>query len=70
MQEDYEENGVESTDEEMVTDDLSSLENTQLQDNLKNINSTRCPGCDKTFSKKGQLASHITNVHEMKKNYL
>ena len=63
LQEDYEENGVESTDEEMVTDDLSSFEKTQLQDNLKNINSTQCPGCDKILSNKMNTIRHFRMVH-------
>ena len=47
----------------METDEASHLDISQLQDDIKNINSTQCPGCEKKFSSKHSCVRHFRVVH-------
>ena len=48
---------------ETVSDENADLEKSQLHDDLKNINSTQCPGCDKILSNKTNTIRHFKMVH-------
>ena len=61
LQEDEEENADERSGEKMELDETSDSEISQ--DDIKNINSTQCPGCDKTFSSKHSTVRHFRMVH-------
>ena len=48
---------------ETVSDENADLEKSQLHDDLKNINSTQCPGCDKILSNRTNTIRHFKMVH-------
>ena len=58
LQEDQEDIDTEEVDE-TVSDETANLDKSQLQDDLKNINSTQCPGCDKVLSNKFSTIRHF-----------
>lgn len=60
LQEDDED---EQGDDMTETVEASHSEISQLQDDVKNINSTQCPGCDKKFSSKHSCVRHFRMVH-------
>ena len=62
LQDDQDDNETEQGDE-MVTDETAALDESQLQDDLKNINSTQCPGCEKIYKNKFNTIRHFKTVH-------
>merc|ERR1719264_1488925 len=58
-----EEDEVEQGYDTMETDGASHSDISQLQDDVKNINSTQCPGCEKKFSSKHSCVRHFRMVH-------
>ena len=53
----------EADQNEMEADEPTGLVNRNHQNDLKNINSNQCPGCDKTFAYTCRTIAHFKSVH-------
>ena len=62
LQDDQDDNESEQGDE-MAADETADLDKSQLQDDLKNINSTQCPGCEKSYNNKFNTIRHFKTAH-------